>query len=79
MSMALGSEREGAKIQKRLLSTVEAARLLGLQPSTLEVWRCRGGGGPRYTRIGNNRGAIRYDIRDLDAYIEAGKTVCEER
>lgn len=53
---------------QKLLTTEQAASLLGLKPSTLETWRSRGGG-PPFVRIGKR--AARYSLEDLDAYIEA--------
>lgn len=51
----------------RFLTTKESAELLNLRPSTLEAWRCRGGG-PRYVRMGS---AIRYRMEDLETFVEA--------
>ena len=48
-----------------MLRTQEAAKVLGLRKSTLEAWRCRGGG-PRFVRLG---GAIRYRSEDLERFI----------
>ncbi len=42
----------------RLLSTKEAAALLGLSPRTLEDWRWQQSNGPPYSRISRN--CIRY-------------------
>lgn len=55
---------------QRLLTTEQAASLLGLKPSTLETWRSRGGG-PPFVRVGKR--AARYRVEDLHAYIEAGR------
>jgi predicted DNA-binding transcriptional regulator AlpA len=44
--------------------TPSAARFLGLSTSTLEAWRCRGGG-PRYRKLGR---AVRYLESDLVAF-----------
>jgi len=49
------------------LETKEAATYLGLKKSTLEAWRCRGGG-PKYSKFGN---AVRYRLTDLEAWIES--------
>lgn len=46
----------------RLLRTMEAARFLGLSPSTLEKLRCLGGG-PRFTKLGAR--AVGYFPEDL--------------
>jgi excisionase family DNA binding protein len=48
-----------------LLSTREAARLLGIRPRTLEHWR-RQRTGPTYSKIGR---AIRYSRGALEKYI----------
>ena len=48
-----------------MLRTSDAAKALGLKKSTLEAWRCRGGG-PSFVRFG---GAIRYREEDLDRFI----------
>lgn len=53
-------------MQTKFLNTPEAAKYLGLQPATLEAWRCRGGG-PRFVKLGR---AVRYRWADLHEYIE---------
>lgn len=53
--------------EPRVLRTVEAAKHLGLKPSTLEKMRARGTG-PRFVRLG--RRAVGYTREDLDAWIE---------
>jgi predicted DNA-binding transcriptional regulator AlpA len=53
-------------MQTKFLNTPEAAEYLGLQPATLEAWRCRGGG-PRFVKMGR---AVRYTPADLYKYIE---------
>ena len=53
--------------QKRFLDSDEAADDLGLQRTTLEAWRCRGGG-PRFVKLGR---AVRYRQADLDEWIES--------
>lgn len=45
----------------RLLDTEKAAEILGLKPSTLDGWRCRGGG-PPYLKLG---AAVRYVESEL--------------
>jgi excisionase family DNA binding protein len=49
------------------LRTREAAALLGLQPTTLEAWRTRGGG-PSFLKLGK---AVRYRTSDLEKFIES--------
>lgn len=46
------------------LNTQEAADLLGVQPCTLERWRCKKRG-PRYAKLGSR---VMYDIRDLEGW-----------
>ncbi len=53
---------------RRLLRVSEAARYLGLSPTTLRS-RIHGGLIP-YVKTGPGNAAIRLDIRDLDRWIE---------
>ena len=57
-----------AVAQDRLLSTEEAAVVLGLSPRTLEDIRSRGGG-PEYLRLSRN--CVRYRHRDLMTWAES--------
>ncbi len=52
-----------------LVNETEAARILKLQVTTLRRWRWAGKG-PRFVKIG---AAVRYDLADLTATIEAGR------
>lgn len=54
---------------RKLLSTAQAAELLGVSVSYLNKQRLTGGG-IRYVKIGAR---VVYDPRDLHAYIEANK------
>lgn len=57
----------------QLLAPPEAAAILGLKVATLTQWRFAGTG-PVWHRIGGARkGAIRYSIADLQAYIAAAR------
>lgn len=49
------------------LTTEAAAEKLTVKKSTLEAWRCRGGG-PRFVKIGR---AVRYREQDLDNFVES--------
>lgn len=49
------------------LDTGQAAKYLDLKPTTLEAWRCRGGG-PRFVKMGR---LVKYRRSDLDAFIES--------
>jgi len=50
-------------------TTKQAAEILGLKPTTLEVWRTRGDG-PVYMKIGR---AVRYRREDLESFMEAAR------
>lgn len=52
------------------LTTPQAAEYLGLAVSTLNKWRCWGGG-PAYLKLGR---AVRYRQEDLDAFMGHHKT-----
>lgn len=56
-----------------LLTEREAAGLLRLAQHTLRDWRAAGRG-PRFIRLGaGKRASIRYDLNDLQSFIEAGR------
>ena len=60
-----------ATIPTRLLSSREAAELLGLREQTLALWRCvKRQPQPTYVKIGSR--AVKYRLRDLEAFIERG-------
>lgn len=52
-----------------LVNETEAARILNLKVTTLRRWRWAGHG-PRFIKVG---AAVRYDLADLTAFIEAGR------
>jgi predicted DNA-binding transcriptional regulator AlpA len=52
-----------------LLSTEDAASIVGLSPQTLAILRVEGGG-PKYVKLGRS---VRYDPADLAAWIAANK------
>lgn len=55
----------------QLLSNVEAANMLGLKPTTLEIWRTRGKG-PKFVKLGISKQApIRYEIGEILSWLEA--------
>lgn len=58
-----------ARPAEGLVNEHEAARRLGMKVSTLRRWRWQGIG-PVFCRIG---AAVRYDPRDLVAFIAAGR------
>lgn len=51
-----------------MLTTTEAAQRLGVTMRTLVYWRAKHTG-PKYLRVGDGRGQVRYRASDLDAYI----------
>ena len=54
-----------------LLTTQEAADVLTITVSTLNAWRCRGGG-PPWLKIGQ---CVRYDLDELKIWIGAQRQV----
>ncbi len=52
-----------------LLKEDEAAEILNVEVSTLRCWRSIGKP-PRYVKVG---AAVRYDLTDIEAFIEAGR------
>jgi len=49
-----------------VMTVTQAADYLGLAVSTLNKWRCHGGG-PVYIKLGR---AVRYRRKDLDGFIK---------
>lgn len=56
---------------KKLISTKQAAEILGTSEGTLKSWRSRGVG-PEWVKLGS---AVRYDIADLLDYIKRNTRV----
>lgn len=48
------------------MTVKQAAEYLGLAVSTLNKWRCHGGG-PVYIKLGR---AVRYRVQDLDEFVK---------
>jgi excisionase family DNA binding protein len=48
------------------LDSDQAAEYLGLKRSTLEAWRCRGGG-PKFVKMGR---LVKYRFIDLENFVE---------
>lgn len=65
------------KIEK-LISTKEAAEVLGISPAFLERDRWRGASIP-FIRIGNGKGAVRYSVASLEEYIQKRTVAAKER
>lgn len=53
-----------------MLSTAEAAPLVGVAPKTLENWRTTGNFGPPFIKAGRR---VVYDPADIDAWKEANR------
>lgn len=54
----------------RLLTSEEAAELLGVHVNTLATWRDKGEG-PAYIRFGSGtRAPIKYRMRDINEWLE---------
>lgn len=56
------------KSSKVLLTVEQAATYLGLARSTLNKWRCHGGG-PTFIKMGR---AVRYRQEDLEGFMNDG-------
>ena len=59
--------------EQALLSEARAARIVNLSTRTLQKWRSLGVG-PSYVRL---RGAVRYRLSDLKAFIDRGLRLTE--
>ena len=69
-----GAKPARAAIAPRLLDTEGAGMYTNVAPSTLKIWRSTGNGrGPAYIRLAAR--CVRYDVRDLDAWIDS-RRVC---
>lgn len=53
-----------------VVSTQEAAYMLGVSPKTLTNWRYQRDKGPAYTHMG---GRVVYAVEDLRAYVKANR------
>ena len=61
----LSSNERDAGHMNKLISTKEAAEMLGVTEATLKTWRCREKG-PEWVKV---EGAVRYDTARLLEYI----------
>ena len=53
-----------------LVTSDEAARIIGIAPKTLVNWRNRGKG-PAYVRLGEKHSPVMYRVRDLEAWTDS--------
>ena len=65
MPRQIPTKRENVDVEGDMLTTAEAARLLGLAQSTLSKWRVKRKG-PRFFKLGH---AVRYLQSDIDAFL----------
>lgn len=61
---------ENVETSHQLIRPIDAARMLNVSVRTLANWRSEGRG-PAYVRIDNR---TKYDLADVEAYIEDRKT-----
>ena len=74
IATALGAERDKPatsvaailKAQSDLVSSEDAAAYIGVQPGTLEVWRCTKRQHIPFLKVGR---LVKYRLRDLDAWL----------
>ena len=55
-----------------LVSTQDAAKLLGLSPKTLANWRSRGVG-PKWLHVSGSQSAVLYAYKDLEEWVERAR------
>ena len=67
MATAHSWRSNSAASENPFLDSSQAAEYLNLKRTTLEAWRCRGGG-PRFVKLGR---LVKYRRSDLDEFIEA--------
>lgn len=68
----MGICQMSTSITTKLLTNSEAAAMLGLKPTTLEIWRTRGKG-PKFIKLGGSKQApIRYSETVIIAWLESG-------
>ena len=63
--------RQGETVRRRLVSTAEAAEILGTTAGALREARSSGRLALPWVKLG--RRGVRYDVRDLEAAIDAGR------
>lgn len=55
--------------ERTFLKDVEVAALINLSVNTLRTWRRRGIG-PRFIKAESAKGTVRYDLNDVNQWIE---------
>lgn len=56
--------------QPLAVTPAQAAPMLGVQQSTLDLWR-KQHKGPRYLRLGGKRSRVLYKVSDLEAWLDS--------
>ena len=54
---------------KSLISSTDTAKLLGIKPQTLRLWRYKGIG-PKFVRYQNDRGRVYYSMEEIERFIQ---------
>lgn len=57
-------------LPRKLITTEEAAEMLGVKKNTLEVWRCTKRYDLPWVKVGRS---VKYDQADIETFIEAQK------
>ena len=57
-------------MQEQILTSIEAANYLAMEPSTLASWRVSGRG-PTFIKLGKR--AVRYRLTDLEIFIQENR------
>jgi predicted DNA-binding transcriptional regulator AlpA len=63
-------KRIETKKAHRFLTRGQVAEMLGLSVKTLDRWALLGAG-PRFRRLGLGHRAVRYELTDVEAFIES--------
>lgn len=66
----MNSNNSKAIEERAVVSSAEAARMLGISPRTLANWRVQGRG-PTYVRLGKNRSPVLYRVGDVESWLES--------
>lgn len=58
---------------ENLISSVEAAAMLGIKPTSLRIWRMKGKG-PRFYKLGDSPACrVMYRVSDIEAWLQGHK------
>jgi DNA-binding transcriptional MerR regulator len=62
-------------MKPHLINNEQAAKLLGIRPQTLRLWRYRGTG-PAYIRLTGKTGRVMYDTTDIAEWLRDRTHTC---